>query len=241
MDDVSKVINARNKPVVIIGDSHIPYHHVDYLDFIKAVKAKFKNPIMLHSGDEVDNHSISFHPSDQDLFSAGHELDAAIEQLKPWVKAFPNLILLESNHGSLAFRKAKVNGTPLKYYKTLNEVYGAPKWKWYHDILLRTKIGDVYGCHGKASGYGALAKEQGCSSFQGHYHGKLEITWHQRVGHKRFNMFVGCGINWKSMAFHYGKNNLPKPILGCAALTKDGFPKLYKMTVDKHSRWNGKI
>ena len=151
------------------------------------------------------------------------------------------MYLLESNHGSLLSRKFQSGGLPIKALKPLGDLYGAPNWSWHHDILLKTNIGNVYLCHGKSGRYGNLAKEQGCSAIQGHFHNKLEITWHQRIGHKRFNMFVGCGVNWHSLAMAYGKNNIPKPIHGCGALDSDGYPFIFHMNLDRWGRWTGKI
>ncbi len=234
-------INALNKSVLIIGDTHLPYEHCDYLSFCKAVSKKYACIIHIHIGDEADGHRISFHKSDESLLGANDELLLTIEKFKPWKEAFPNLKLLESNHGSLVYRRMKVEGIPVRFIKPLQEIYKTPKWTWWHDILLKTKYGEVYFCHGKSSGYGVLAREMGCSAVQGHFHGKLEITWHQRVGHKRFNMFVGCGINWESMAFAYGKNNLPKPILGCGVIDKNGQPHVIKMVLNGRGRWVGKL
>ena len=241
MESVSIKINAIGKAVLIIGDAHIPYEHSDYLAFCKAVSKKYSCEIFLNAGDEVDGHAISFHDNDPELLSAGNELELAIDKIADWRKTFPKMILLESNHGSLIYRRMKVQGIPVDYIKPLKEIYNTPQWLWYHDVLIKTKYGNVYGCHGKASGYGALAKEQGCSSFQGHYHGKLEVTWHNRVEHRRFNLFVGCGINWQSLAFAYGRNNIPKPILGCAVLDKAGLPHVIKMILDNKGRWVGMV
>lgn len=243
LHDYAKVIDAQNRAVIIIGDSHIPYEHYQYLSFIKAVKRKYSSqrPIMIHVGDEVDNHAISFHDSDPELLSPGNELELSIERLESWNKAFPELLLLESNHGSLAYRKFKANGLPIRMLKSLQDLYGTPGWSWWDDILVKTKAGNVYLCHGKKSGYGALAKEMGCSAVQGHFHGKLEVTYHNRIGHRRFNMFVGCGINWKSLAFAYGKNHIPKPILGCGVIDRNGIPRVYPMHLDENGKWTGKI
>jgi hypothetical protein len=241
MDVISKHIDAKGKSVLIIGDTHMPYEHCDYLDFIQAVNKKFKCKIHIHAGDEADFHGISFHNTDCELLSANAELEAVIEKIMLWNAVFPKLELLESNHGSLVFRRMKAHGIPVHLIKPLQQVYNTPEWNWHHDILIETKYGSVYCCHGKMAGYGGLAKEHGTSALQGHYHGKLEVTWHQRVGHKRFNMFVGCGINWKSLAFAYGKNNIPKPILGCGVIDKNGMPHAMKMQIDKHGRWTGKI
>ena len=243
LQDYSKVVDAKGRAVVIIADSHIPHEHCDYLSFIKAVKAKYSSqrPLMLHIGDELDFHAISFHDSDQELLSAGDELELSIERLQAWVKAFPDLMLLESNHGSLVFRKMKANGIPIRVLKPLQELYNAPNWSWWHDILLETNNGNVYLCHGKKSGYGAMAKEMGISAVQGHFHQRLEVSWHHRIGHKRFNMFVGCGINWQSLAFAYGKNHVPKPILGCGVIDKNGMPHVYNMQLNEKGRWTKKI
>jgi hypothetical protein len=243
LQDYSKVVDAKNRAVVIIGDSHIPYEHCDYLSFIKSVKKKYsgQKPLMIHIGDEIDHHAISFHDNDPELLSAGHELELSIERLTYWNEEFPKLLLLESNHGSLAFRKCKHNGMPVRMLKPLQELYNTPGWSWWHDILLETSAGPIYLCHGKSTGYGALAKEQGCSAIQGHFHGKLEVTWHHRIGHKRFNMFVGCGINWQSLAFAYGKNHVPRPLLGCGVIDKNGMPHVYHMQLNEKGRWTKRI
>ena len=241
METVAKKLNCVNKSILIIGDTHLPYEHQDYLKFCIAVSKKYECTRHIHIGDEVDGHAISFHDPDPDLLSPGDELDLSIKKLKKWYEAFPILHILESNHGSLLFRKAKHNGIPVRTLKPLWEIYETPTWEWHHDILLKTKYGEVYLCHGKSSGYGMLAREQGCSAVQGHYHGKLEVTWHQRVEHRRFNMFVGCGVNWKSLAFAYGKNNIPKPILGCGVIDKHGVPHAIKMVLNDKGRWVGKL
>lgn len=243
LQDYSKVVDAKNRAIIFIGDTHICYEHCDYLSFIKAVKRKYSSqrPIMCHVGDEIDGHAISFHDSDPELFSPGHELDLSIERLSHWVDAFPKLMLLESNHGSLAYRRFKHAGMPIRMLKPLQELYNAPDWSWWHDILFQTNAGDIYACHGKSSGVGTLAKEMGCSAVQGHFHGRLEVTYHHRIGHRRFSMFVGCGINWQSLAFAYGKNHIPKPILGCGVIDKNGIPRVYPMHLDKRGRWTKKI
>lgn len=241
METVAKKINACNKAVLIIGDTHLPFEHPDYLEFCKAVKKKYDCKIILHAGDETDGHAISFHDSDPDLMSPGDELEKAIYHLEDWEKAFPKMILLESNHGSLIYRKQKHHGLPVRIIKPLQEIYGTPGWEWYFDVLVKTNYGDVYGCHGKSARHGALATAQGCSAFQGHYHGRLEVTWHEFVEHRRFNMFVGCGINWKSLAFKYGNANIPKPILGCGVIDKNGIGRVEKMILNGRGRWTGKL
>lgn len=234
-----KKINATGKKILLIPDTHIPYAHPDYIRFLKFLKKKHTPDLAIHMGDEIDNHAISFHDSDASLLNAGKELDDSIIELQEGLaKLFPKLLLLESNHGSLVFRRMKQAGIPIRVLKPLHELYGTPGWSWHHDILVKTKFGNIYLCHGKSSAYGKLAKEMGCSAGQGHFHGKFEITWFHTATGSRFNLFVGCLIDLDSMAFAYGKNNLPNPILGAAFIDEHGLPFLEKMVVDKRNRWD---
>jgi len=234
-------INAKHQSVLIIGDTHIPYEHRDYLDFCKAVSKKYKCTIFTHIGDEIDNHSISYHPSSAELFSAGDELKEALKIIKRWERVFPSLKLCDSNHGSLIFRRFKSEGLPLHYLKSMQQIYDVKKWSWHDEILLKTLRGDVYLCHGKTGAYNKLAREIGCSAVQGHFHGKLEVTYANSVFHERFNMFVGCGIDRDSLAFAYGKNNIPQPILGCGVIDEAGNPHAIKMNLNSRGRWDKKI
>ncbi|MEE4244541.1 MAG: metallophosphoesterase [Kangiellaceae bacterium] len=235
-------INAIGKTVLVIPDTHIPYSHPDYIRFLASIKRFYKPDIVIHLGDELDYHAISFHDSDSSLLAADDELDKAIIELQEGLhKLFPKLYLLESNHGSLVYRKMKANGLPIRVLKPLAELYETPKWSWHHDILLITKQSPVYMCHGKAAAYGKLAKEMGCSAIQGHYHGKFEITWHRTAMGSRFNAFAGCLVDEDSMAMAYARNNLPKPVLGAMLIDKAGLPYLLKMKLDTKGRWNEKI
>lgn len=234
-------INAFNKSVLIIPDTHIPYSHPDYIKFLKYLKEKYAPDIAIHLGDELDYHAISFHDSDSSLLSADMELDNAIIELHEGLhRLFPKLYLLESNHGSLVYRKMKSNGLPIRVLKPLHELYETPLWTWHHDILLLTNHGPVYFCHGKSSTYGKLAKEMGCSAVQGHYHGKFEITWHRTATGSRFNAFAGCLVDEDSMAMAYARNNLPKPVLGAMFIDGNGIPRLLKMKLNNEGRLDEK-
>jgi hypothetical protein len=234
-----KKINAFNKKVLVIPDTHIPYSHPDYLLFLQYLKEKHKPDVALHLGDELDYHAISFHDSDSSLLSADMELDKAIIELNEGLhRLFPKLYLLESNHGSLVYRKMRHHGVPVRVVRPLHDLYETPLWEWHHDILLLTNLGPVYLCHGKAAAYGKLAKEMGCSAIQGHYHGKFEITWHKTAMGTRFNAFGGCLVDDASMAMAYAKNNLPKPILGAIVIDELGIPSLEKMKLNAAGRWD---
>ena len=71
-----------NKSILVISDTHIPYHHKDAIAFLKAIKKKYKPDRVIHIGDEIDSHAISFHDSDPDLYSAGDEHEASLATIK---------------------------------------------------------------------------------------------------------------------------------------------------------------
>lgn len=232
-------INCYNKVVLIIPDTHIPYSHPDYIKFLSYMKNKYTPDIVVHAGDELDYHAISFHDSDSSLLSADMELDKSIIELQEGLhKLFKKMYLLESNHGSLVFRKMKHHSIPIRVLKPMQELYETPLWSWHHDVLLLTNAGPIYGCHGKTSAYAKLAREMGCSSFQGHFHGKMEITWHRTAMGSRFNCFVGCLVDEDSMAMAYAKNNLPKPVLGATIIQKNGMPVQERMILNTEGRWD---
>lgn len=241
--EVEKVINAKGKSILIISDMHVPYHHPDSVKFLAACKKQLlnNNSIILNVGDEVDAHSLSFHDSIAELDSAGKELEKTRRYLQEIEKVFPKMYIATSNHGSLIYRRARRDGIPLDYIRPLSEVYGVKNWSWHDAIVAETKAGPIYVCHGKTSAYGKLCKEVMMSAVQGHFHGKFEITWHKSPLGDRFNIFTGCLIDFKEMAFEYGKNHLPKPILGVTFIDKCGHPYLVKMELNKKGRWTGVI
>lgn len=235
-----KRIDAKGKRVLIIPDLHIPFHHPDSFAFLKAIKDALKDPdlIVLNLGDEIDGNQLSFHQKDPDMpFSPSSELEKAIEYVADLQKIFPQMHLCESNHGSLVYRRQKFGGIPAHCMKSYSQILDAPNWHWHEDILVDTNLGDIYLCHGKTSSAGKLSKEMGCSSIQGHYHGKFQIMWNKTATRDTFDAYSGCLIDRQSLAFAYGKNHIPKPILGCLLISKMGYPRLIKMVCNDKGRW----
>jgi len=237
-----KLLNAKNKRCLVIPDAHAPFEHPDLYSFLIAVKEKYldKNSLVINLGDEIDSHSISFHDTDPDMqFSPSGELEAAIDSIKRLEAIFPKMYLCESNHGSLVYRRQKHHGLPRHLFKSYNEILGVKKWSWHEEIILQTKMGDIYLCHGKTSANGKLVKEMGCyGAVQGHFHGKMQIIWQATAIDERFDAYAGCLIDRESMAFAYGKNHIPKPLLGCMIISKSGYPRIIKMNLDSKNRWD---
>ena len=193
------IITGRNitmkQSILIISDLHIPYEHKDALAFLKAVKAKYKPNTVVCIGDEVDFHALSFHDSDVNLPSAGDELAQAKTKLKAFYRLFPNVTLVESNHGSMVLRKAFTNGLPIEVIKSYNEILEAPKgWKWVDDLTL--KLSDGTSCYFHHSRGIALRTGQiyGMSHVCGHHHESFNINYWSTPERLSFAMTVGCDI-----------------------------------------------
>jgi hypothetical protein len=226
---------------LVIGDLHAPYMHKDAVAFLKAVKEKYNPKSVIFLGDEVDNHAISYHESDPDLDSAGKELKQAIATLQPLYKLFPKAMILESNHGSLLYRKAITAGIPKAMLKGYREILQAPKgWTWHSDLTIDTPQGPVYLHHGKSGAIEKLSKNMAMSSIQGHYHSKFYISYWSSPRGLYFDANAGCLVDKDSQAFAYGKNSLPRPILGCLVIIK-GIPQLVPMILSRGGRWTGKL
>ena len=233
---------VKNKSVLIISDTHFPYQHPDTIAFLTAIKKKYKPDRVIHIGDEIDGQSFSFHDADPDLASPGDELTLAISRLKPLYDLFPIVDLLESNHGSLVYRKGKVMGLPRFVFKSYREVICAPKtWRWHFDLTIKLSNGQLcYFCHGKSASPGKLSQSMGMNTIQGHYHEKMEIIYWANPNGLFFDMRVGCLVNDKSLAFNYNNTNLKRPLIGTGIIL-DGQPLLIPMILNKRGRWITKL
>lgn len=237
---MAKKLDTRR--IMTISDQHMPYHHPDLFPFLKAVKKKYKPTLVINGGDEVDNHDLSFHDSDKDLPSAGDELKKALKYIKQMEKLFPNMLLLDSNHGSLAVRKFKFHGIPMKYLATQQQIYDVSnKWQWVNDLSLTLPNGDLaYFCHGMVKDGKKLAAQRGTCVIQFHYHTEFRIDYIGNPNSLLWSMQCGCLIDRKSLAFAYDKLNLNRPIIG-TGLIIDSKPVLVPMKLNKNGRWTGKL
>lgn len=229
---------SRYKSVLIISDLHYPYNHPDVIAFLQALKKKYKFDKIISVGDELDYHAISFHDSDPDLMAPGDELETSIRRLKPIYKLFPEMDLVESNHGSLVYRKQKAHGLPRHVIKSYRDILEAPKgWRWHDDLIIKANDGsNVYICHGKSSDVLRHSMSMGMSVVTGHFHERFEIRyWGNKLG-LYYGMIVGCLIENSSLAFAYNKLNLKRPVIGCGGII-NGLPRLFPMVLNAKGRW----
>jgi len=231
-----------NNSVLVISDLHIPYHHQDAFEFLKALKKKYKPVLIVNIGDELDHHAISMHEHNPDLMSAGDELKQSKEYVRELEKIFPEMTLVHSNHSSLVYRRALRYGLPKDYLKSYNEFLGVGDgWKWVDDLTITLSNNSrCFFTHGMSADVLKVAQQYGMNTVQGHYHTKFCIGYYSNPDALIWGMQVGCLINQKSMAFDYAKNFKSRFIVGCGMII-DGQPKLMPMVLDRNGRWNNMI
>lgn len=227
------------KRVLCISDLHAPYQHIDTLRFLSSLKKKYKFDLIIQGGDEIDGHAFSFHEHHPDLLSPGDELEEAIKFIGKLGKLFPKMKIIDSNHGSLPYRKMVHAGLPLKYLKSYKEVLQAPLgWHWHKDLVINCGGKEVYFHHGKSGGPMRLSKNMSMSSVQFHYHSKFSIEYWANPKDIYFEMRCGCLVDDGSLALEYNKTTLERPLIGCGAII-DGLPKLLPMVLLRGGRWSG--
>lgn len=228
--------------ILLIPDMHAPYEHKDAINFLKAVKDKYKPTRVINLGDEIDAHAMSFHPSDPDLPSAGDELKLAIKHLRPLYKLFPKMDLVHSNHGSMGLRKAKHYGIPVKYLRHIGDILEAPQtWEWHADLKVPLIDGStLWIAHGIKKKAIDVAKHYGMHHACGHFHTEFRIEYISSPDKLIWSVNSGCLIDRHALAFEYDKVNAMRPILGCTMII-DGYPQLIPMKLNKRGRWTGDL
>jgi len=115
-------------------------HH--YVDFLKDIQRKYKikQDHVIHIGDLVDLHCLSFHKKTPEHVAADFEYKKALQQIRTLTKAFPRCQMLMGNHDALPMRLAVEIGLPTNYLKNFNNVFELPKgwvvYPRYHQLII---------------------------------------------------------------------------------------------------------
>jgi hypothetical protein len=229
-----------NQVVLVISDTHVPYNHKDLIRFLSAVHERYKPTRVVHIGDEIDGHALSFHEHDPDLLSAGCELNLARAGLKALFRLFPCVDVLESNHGSLVYRRARASGIPNGAIRSYREVIDAPEgWKWHPELILRLPDSSLVTFrHGISKNNLNWSKTLATHTVNGHYHEDFNIRYWRTPRGLHWSMVVGCLIDDASLAFAYNKLFVHRPILG-VGLIINSHPVLVPMICNRAGRWVG--
>lgn len=202
--------------IFVISDTHIPFEKEGYLEFCIEQYKKFKCKEVVHIGDLVDNHAISYHEHDPNGDSPIAEMEKADKILQKWFKAFPKVKLCRGNHDRLVDRKGRTNGLPDRCFKPFRDIWNLPKG-WVDDFEFEIN-GVLFkhglNCGGK-NGHLNAAINSRQSTVIGHNHIYAGVDWDATHKDCIFGMAVGCGIDKNAYAFEYGRDFKKRPILGC--------------------------
>jgi predicted MPP superfamily phosphohydrolase len=182
------VDSPKSKNILVIGDLHEPFCLKEYLPFCKKIYVEENCDTVLFIGDVIDNHYSSYHETDPDGYSAGEELDRAIDKIKTWNKAFPKAYVIIGNHDRLVYRKAHTSSLSKRWIREFHEVLETPDWEFLEMIT----IDGICFNHGEGMTARNRMKNEMQSQVQGHYHRK-------------------------AYGMAYAKH-FKKPIIGCATI-----------------------
>lgn len=222
---IEPYLNGDPDNVLVIGDPHEPFTKDGYLEFCRKVQQEYDCGTVIHIGDAVDNHAVSYHEKDPEGMSAGDEFNLALERMKRWYYTFPNVKVCIGNHDALPFRKAFSAGLPKTWLKTYQELLQSPPtWEW--DFVHQVK-GVIYqhgtGLSGEMAAINA-ARENRQSTVIGHLHTVMNTRFLASYKDLIFGVTVGCGIDHEKYAFAYGKQNTRKPVVACAVILDGKLP-----------------
>ncbi len=229
----SPFLSGDPKNTLIIGDTHLPFEKPGYLEFCREVQEKYNCGSVVHIGDLVDNHAVSYHESDVEGRSAGDEYKLALEKCHNWYKVFPEVKICIGNHDALPFRKAFTAGLPSAWLKSYQQILDSPEG-WKLDFVHQIN-GIIYqhgtGMSGEMAAVNA-ARENRQSTIIGHLHTVSNIKYMASYKDLIFGMTVGCGIDFEAYAFAYGRQQTRKPVVSCGVVLDGRVPIIIPMDLD---------
>jgi hypothetical protein len=218
----SESMMTKPSATLVIGDCHAPCMLHGYPDFLLRIYEKYRCTKVVHIGDLVDLHCISYHERSVEATSAV-ELDDAAVQINTLTEYFPRVKLLLGNHDALIQRQATTAGLPQKLLRDFKSIFSLPRgWEVfprYHKLVINDVLYQ-HGDQGKGGQFAALknAHAEFMSVVQGHYHSQGGVWYHANESNIIFGMQVGCGIDRKHMQMDYGIKFSAKPIIGCGVV-----------------------
>jgi len=219
--------------ILVIGDTHLPFCIDGYLDFCLDIQKRVKCGTVVHIGDLVDNHAISYHEHDPDGKSPKEEMEEADKHLARWFKAFPKVKVCLGNHDRMADRKSKTVGLPSRVFKSFKDIWQLPQG-W--ETAYSWEIDGVRYQHG--TGYSGDTSHMKAASFNrqstviGHLHTLCQAGYTASEKDCIFGMAVGCGIDRNKYAFAYERDFPRKPVISCGVVTDKGrYCQTFKMEI----------
>jgi predicted phosphodiesterase len=223
--------------VGIIGDTHLPFELEGYLEFCSETFESYGVDTVVHIGDFIDNHSLSFHDSEPMLHNVLGEYESAVRRAQDWYHAFPECILIMGNHDRIPARQLRKLGMePNIFLRPIEDLFGMPEG-WV--VADQVEIDNALYHHGETAGgingFRKDAETRMRCTVTGHNHSNAGISATATDQELVWGMAVGCGVDHRHLAFAYGKHFAKKPIIACGVVV-DGEPVIEYMNLGKKIR-----
>lgn len=226
--------------VLVIGDTHAPAMHRNYVKFLKEIYEAWACDRIVHIGDLVDNCALSFHLKKPQLKDPIAEYRKAITQVKQLTDAFKGIPvdLMLGNHDVLPYRWAQEVGIPDEMMANFADIWNLPENWTVNDRFAQLEIDGVIYQHGDRGKGGRLAAANNARAefapvVQGHLHGQAGIEFIVNLRNRVFGMQVGCGVDHKHLSMAYGAKFNNKPVLGCGVVLDGTTPVFEPMILSK--------
>lgn len=218
-------IKDEDKVVLFITDMHLPFSKPEYVSWVKNIAIQFNVNTIVHGGDLIDAHALSFHDSEPDAMGAEDEMSEALEMTKDWVELFPYVYMCEANHDAIPQRKAAKMGLSSRYLKSFSDLLGLPDtWKIADSHIINGVLYQ-HGHRSKGGVHGAYntAINNRISTCTGHFHSNFGIKYQNNGVDTIFGLAGGCLFDNDRYAFRYGVGAANKPIIGVSVIYNSKF------------------
>ena len=224
--------------VLVIGDTHCPAMMESYPTFLADVYDQWQCDRVVHIGDLVDFHAISYHQKQFGLESIEKEMEEGREQVALLTDIFPEADYMIGNHSALPTRQAADAGLPPSMLKSLAEMVDLPSgWKVHprhHDHVID---GVIYrhGDKGRSNQQNAAflnAQQEFQSVVQGHFHAQAGVVYGANQSTRYFGLQVGCGTDPRSPYMEYSKIYTKRPLLGCGIVLDGDYAAFEPMPLE---------
>ena len=200
----------------VFSDTHIPFHHPNYLEFLKDTFAEWGVDEIVCLGDLIDNHAISRFQSEPCADGAYLELEKARKAVKELTDTFPNVKMCRGNHDDIAYRQAATLGIGEIFIKPFRDIYGLPMtWELEDEYVLDNVLyTHGTGRSGKHSTYN-IAIDERMSVCSGHTHSNGGVQYIANKNDTIFALNTGWLGDDEAYAFNYSRHARHRGTEGC--------------------------
>lgn len=200
----------------VFSDTHIPFHHPNYLEFLKDTFAEWGVDEIVCLGDLIDNHAISRFQSEPCADGAYLELEKARKAVKELTEMFPSVKMCRGNHDDIAYRQAATLGIGEIFIKPFRDIYGLPMtWELEDEYVLDNVLyTHGTGRSGKHSTYN-IAIDERMSVCSGHTHSNGGVQYIANKNDTIFALNTGWLGDDEAYAFNYSRHARHRGTEGC--------------------------